>query len=85
MSALNHTNPPLLINKIKDEISLVQNTTMMDYLANLGGLNLADEQLARSAKMLIKLTTGTTASGIRSDIYNTFDRAITNRIKFLYQ
>ena len=85
MSALNNTTPPLIINKIKDEISMVQNTTMMDYLANLGGLNLADEQLARSAQMLVKLTTGSTASGLRNDIYNTFDRAITNRIKFLYQ
>jgi len=85
MSALNNATPPLLLNRLKDSISLVQNTTMMDYLANLGGLNLADEQLARSARMLVKLVKGTTASGIRNDIYNTFDRAITNRIKFLYQ
>lgn len=85
MSALkSNVAPPLLINKLKDQISMVQNTTMMDYLANLGGLNLADEQLARSAKMLLKMTKGT-FSGVRSDIYNTFDRAITNKIKFLYQ
>ena len=85
MSALKSTSFPLGINQIKNEVSMVQNTTMMDYLANLSGLNLADEQLVRSAKMLLKLASDTTATTVTNDIYNYFDRLIASKIKFLYQ
>ena len=72
-----------VIQKLKDSVSVVQNTAMMDYLANLAGFNLADEEMLRSVKMLMKLTDNTfTQAG--NDIYNRFDREIANMIKKLY-
>lgn len=85
MSALNSTSFPLLINQLKNELSLVRNTSMMDYLANLAGMNLADEQIGRSARMLVQLAAGTTAPSIVNDVYNKFDLGIANLIKILYQ
>lgn len=72
-----------VIQKLKDSFSVVQNTAMMDYLANLAGFNLANEEMLRSVKMLMKLGDNT-FSQAGNDIYNRFDREIANMIKKLY-
>ena len=84
MSSLNSESFPLLVNQLKSELALVRNTTMMDYLANLAGMNLADEEVARSARMLLNLTS-TSFTSVGNDIYNKFDMGVANLIKFLYQ
>ena len=72
-----------IIQKLKDSFSVVQNTAMMDYLANLAGFNLADEELGRSVRMLLKMTTSTFTQ-VGNDVYNRFDRQVANVIKNLY-
>lgn len=85
MSALKDFNPPILINTIKDSFSFVQNTAMMDYLANLAGLNIAEEDMARTAKMIIKLCNPYAAVvDAKNNVYNFLDRGIATMIKKLY-
>lgn len=43
--------PPLGMNPLSNATAIVQNTSMMDYLANLGGLNIAESELNRAASM----------------------------------
>ena len=85
MSALKTNTFPLGITQLKNEYSLIQNTTMMDYLANLAGMNLADEPIGRSVKMLVGLVSTTTLSNIGNNLYNKFDNAVANMIKLLYR
>ena len=60
-------------------LAIVKNTSMMDFLANLAGLNIAETEILRRERMLLYLT-GSDLTRIPSSIYNKFDTAIANII-----
>ena len=64
--------------------SIVKNTAMMDFLANLAGLNIADQEIARQVQMYFKLT-GAKIGQTDSRIYNKFDTGIANLISKIYK
>ena len=84
MSAMKDTDPPFLINQIKNNLSVVRNTSMLDYLANLAGLNIAEQEIARATRMFMKLA-GSTFDRIGNDIYNKFDLGVSKLISNLYK
>ena len=85
MSKLNEFKPPILINQMKNAWSIVQNTAMMDYLANLSGLNIAEEDIVRTARMIVKMCNPYDISrDSLSNIYNLMDQGIASMIKRLY-
>lgn len=65
-------------------VKLVANTAMMDYLANLAGLNVANTELARKTQLLIYLYS-TNVTNVPSKIWSNFDNAVANAISNLYQ
>ena len=83
MSAMNETSPPYLLNQIKSNLSVVRNTSMLDYLANLSGLNIAEEEKFRSVHMFMKLG-GSVWSQATNNLYNKFDVGVSRVIEKLY-
>ena len=73
-----------LITSIKDAAAVVNNTAMMDYIANLVGLNIADVEMLRQVKMLGYLAPAS-ASRAPSNLWGTFDQAIHNKIRSLFK
>ena len=67
-----------------DNLAVVTNTAMMDYLSNLAGLNIADVDLGRQIKMLGYLSWNTLLDS-PSTIWNRFDNSIQNAIATLYK
>lgn len=63
---------------------IVKNTSMMDFLANLAGLNIAETEILRREKMYIKLLDDK-FKRVPSNIYNTFDNAVANLISKIYR
>jgi hypothetical protein len=61
----------------------VNNTSYMDYLANMAGLNIAQMYYGRKAQMLIYLT-GNQLSNIPSRAFNRLDQGISNLMGRLY-
>lgn len=62
---------------------LVTNTEFMDFLANLGGLNVATDVKSRKVKMLYYLTTAGAARAPAS-LYRYFENGISNHIRRLW-
>ena len=62
---------------------LVTNTEFMDFLANLGGLNVATQVSNRKAKMLTYLTSAGIARA-PSTIYTYFENAVSNKLRQLW-
>jgi hypothetical protein len=62
---------------------IVTNTSMVDYLANLSGLNIAATEVTRKAALLYYLT-GSSVKRIPSDIYNRADNFAHNLIRRVY-
>ena len=83
MSAMKETSPPYLLNQIKSNLSVVKNTSMLDYLANLSGLNIAEEEKFRSVHMFMKLG-GSVWSQATNNLYNKFDVGVSRVIEKLY-
>lgn len=67
-----------------DNLSVVSNTAMMDYLANLAGLNIADTELGRQIDMLGYLTWNSITNS-PSTLWNRFDNSVQNVIAKLYR
>ena len=62
---------------------LITNTEFMDFLANLGGLNIATDVNSRKRTMLMALETAGLARGPAST-YMYFENAISNRFRLLW-
>jgi len=67
-----------------DNLAVVTNTAMMDYLANLAGLNIADTDLGRQIDMFGYLTWNSIVNS-PSTLWNRFDTSIQNAISKLYK
>ena len=65
-------------------IDVVANTEMLDFLANLAGLNVAGQELNRKTKMVEYLTMNQ-LKRTGSDIYHFFSNGITNIIRGFYE
>ena len=65
------------MNFITKNWDVVSNTGMVDFLANLSGLNVAAEEIGRRERMYVYLT-GHDINKIPSKIYNYFDNALQN-------
>lgn len=64
-------------------VACAMNTSMMDYLSNLAGLNIAEEELMRRTTLLSQLM-GVGVKNIPSDLWNRFDDKLNNLIGKLY-
>ena len=73
----------LFMSKYSDLVSVVKNTSMMDFLSNLSGLNVADQEFGRRAKMIAYLT-GSYAATTGSRMWSKFDTKVSNVVKNLY-
>lgn len=71
-------------DKIFSAANIVKNTSLLDFLANLAGLNIADQEIWRQAKMFVKLT-GAKIGQFDSRVYNKFDTGIANLISKIYK
>ena len=58
-------------------VAVTSNTALMDYLANLSGLNLAETEFARGLKMMLYETSSSIAR-LPSTLWNRFDNAVVN-------
>jgi hypothetical protein len=67
-------------DKVKN---IVNNTSMMDFLANMSGLNLGQMEMGRRINMYINLTKSN-FSTTPSRIWTRFDQRITNLMNGLY-
>lgn len=67
-----------------DNLAVVSNTAMMDYLANLAGLNIASTELGRQIDMLGYLTWNSITNS-PSTLWNRFDNAVQNAVAKLYK
>ena len=65
-------------------LDIVANTEMLDFLANLAGLNIAGEELNRKTKMVFYLT-GNQLKRTPANIYNFFSNGISNIIRSFYE
>ena len=64
-------------------VAAVKNTSMLDFLANLSGLNIADEEFGRRTAMLTYLL-GSNAERVPSNLWNRFDNSVNNMVANLY-
>jgi hypothetical protein len=67
-------------NPLKANMDVVTNTGMMDYLANMAGLNVANVELARKYRMLTFLSVSDIAR-FPSTVYTIADNKIQNLYK----
>ena len=72
-----------MTDESKSNLAVIKNTSMMDFLSNMAGLNIADVEFGRRTKMLVYLTTSD-LSRVPSDIWNKFDTTISNLMSGLY-
>lgn len=77
------TNHNHVINAFANAISVATNTSMMDFLANLAGLNIADTDIGRRIEMF-KVITMQDFTNLPSRIWNKFDNKINNFIANIY-
>lgn len=71
-------------NDFKNNWDLVTNTEFMDFLANLGGLNVATEVDFRKPKYLEYLTAASIARA-PATIYTYFENAVSNKFRQLWE
>lgn len=64
-------------------VATVKNTSMLDFLANLSGLNIADEEFGRRTAMLTYLL-GSNIERVPSNLWNRFDTGVHNLAGRLY-
>ena len=64
--------------------AVVNNTSYMDYLANMAGLNLAQMEMGRKIKMYYYLTQSN-ISQIPSRLFTRFDQSVTRLMGRLYE
>lgn len=67
----------LFMTDSKFNLAVTNNTAMMDFLANMAGLNLAQTEFARSLKMAVYETKSSIAR-LPSTLWNSFDNAVAN-------
>lgn len=72
--------PPVGMDPFANATAIVQNTAMMDYLSNLGGLNIADTEITRAAEMWNYMAING-STGL-SYFWNKIDNGVAN---FMYQ
>lgn len=72
-----------MTDESKSNLAVIKNTSMMDFLSNMAGLNIADVEFGRRTKMLVYLTTSD-LSRVPSNIWNKFDTTISNLMSGLY-
>ena len=72
------------LNGFSHTVAIVKNTSMMDYLANLAGLNVAAEEIGRRTEMFNHLI-GSNAKKVPSNLWNKFDNQISNALAGLYR
>ena len=65
-------------------LDTVRNTSMLDFLSNLAGLNIADEEFARRIKMA-KHILGQELKYVDNRVWNKFDTGVNNLIARLYR
>lgn len=65
-------------------LDIVANTEMLDFLANLAGLNIAGEELGRRTRMSRYLTINQLAR-TPANIYNYFSNGVSNLIRGMYE
>lgn len=70
-------------DEASSNLAVIKNTSMMDFLSNMAGLNIADVEFGRRTKMLEYLTTSD-LSRVPSNIWNKFDRKVSNIMSGLY-
>ena len=75
--------PPLNTNLLQSATAIVQNTAMMDYLSNLGGLNIADSDINRAAAMWNFMITSGNSGG--NYFWDTLDNGAANFMYKLYR
>jgi hypothetical protein len=65
-------------------LEVTKNTAMLDFLSNMAGLNVADQELGRRIAMMGYLTTSN-LSRIPSSLWNKFDTGISNAVRKIYK
>lgn len=68
----------------KQNVEVATNSSMMDYLANLAGLNIADEEIGRQTRMLLYLEKNSWGR-IGSSIHSWWDNNLQNIIRRIYE
>ena len=66
------------------DYAIANNTSMLDFLSNLVGLNVADEEFGRFISTYIKLLGDDLTGGIWQHVYNRFDNNINNFVRAWY-
>ena len=64
-------------------VAVVKNTALMDYMANLAGLNIADVEFGRRTKMLAYMDVAGLGR-LDSTIFSKFDNAVANVLSNVY-
>lgn len=67
-----------------DAYAVAKNTAMVDFLANMAGLNIAETEILRREK-LFGILVGSETKRIDNRIYNKFDTAISNLLAKIYR
>ena len=67
----------LFMTDSKFNLAVTTNTAMMDFLANMAGLNIAEPEFARSIKMAL-YETGSSIARLPSTLWNRFDNGVAN-------
>ena len=67
-----------------DAYAVAKNTAMVDFLANMAGLNIAETEILRREK-LFGILAGSEVKRIDNRIYNKFDTAISNLLAKIYR
>lgn len=69
---------------LKTDVAIATNTSMLDYLSNMVGLNVAEKEVDRSLKVYISLLQGELDGGLWQHVYNRFDTDLSNFIRGWY-
>lgn len=72
------------INQINAKKQIVSNTSYMDFLANMAGLNIAQMEIGRRIKMYYYLTK-TSITQSPSRVFNRFDQSISKIMNGIYE
>ena len=75
---------PKGINYFRNTFDIITNTEMVDYLANLSGLNVAAETVTRQVQ-LFKYMVAADFARTPSNIYNYFENGVTNLIRRAFE
>jgi hypothetical protein len=81
LDLIKHIDP---INNAKKLAAVVSNTAMMDYLSNLGGLNVGESEINRKTKMFAQLIQPNLAH-FPSNAWRNFDQYLNNILAKAYR